>query len=219
MNNFFLMTLAATGALADYANPFLAARQIVQVPCSEQGLKDCGVGCINLSWTCCPSRAGGCPPSARCNLGSDGEYNCCPLGAICAGPGGATTLRSTDTIIIPGETSTIIQESTSTSTIIGEPTTTSEPTVPAEPTTSSTTEQPPPPATSTTVIPPTTYTTTVESTLTQPSATPIPLPTPVNNGTTTSTSSIAIVNAGAANGFSASNLLSGLLAGAAALLI
>ncbi|KAJ3541873.1 hypothetical protein NM208_g4398 [Fusarium decemcellulare] len=70
MNKVFLVALSATGALASYYKPILARspllneRQVITIPCNEQGLKDCGTGCIETSWTCCPSKAGGCPPTA-----------------------------------------------------------------------------------------------------------------------------------------------------------
>ncbi|KAF7564031.1 hypothetical protein G7046_g116 [Stylonectria norvegica] len=238
MNKLLLTTLFATGAFAIFGSPLLQERQLITIPCEEQGLKDCGEGCINLSWTCCPSGAGGCGPTEYCNLASNGQYNCCPRGRVCDGPGGATTFRSTNTVLIPGETSTVPGDTTTfpgeTSTIPGETTTivstttlpggsstiiststaTLEPTTINEPPSSSTL-----PPSSTVVVPPSTYTTTIHSTMTQPSATPIPLPTPIDNGTSTSTSSIAIINAGAANGYSSSNMVVGLLAGAAALLI
>ncbi|KAF7543654.1 hypothetical protein G7Z17_g10563 [Cylindrodendrum hubeiense] len=116
MNKFILLALSATGALAAANSPFLAAREIYQVPCSETGQKECGNGCIDSSWTCCPSGAGGCPSDATCYLGTNGEYGCCPEGTTCGGEGGASTDASTNTVTIPGEgeTSTLVTEATST---------------------------------------------------------------------------------------------------------
>lgn len=107
MNKLFLFTLSVTGALAANRSPLLAVRQVVTVPCSDQGLKDCGTGCIQQDWTCCPSRAGGCPPTAYCDVGANGEDGCCPNGTRCGGDGGANTRGMTSTIAIPGRTTTI----------------------------------------------------------------------------------------------------------------
>ncbi|KAF5862665.1 hypothetical protein ETB97_011303 [Aspergillus alliaceus] len=87
MNKFLtLVALLATTALATNRSPALAARQVVELPCSYQGEKDCGQNCIPLSYTCCPNGLGGCPPGSYC----DG-LGCCPIGNICTGPGGVTT--------------------------------------------------------------------------------------------------------------------------------
>ncbi|KAI8721258.1 hypothetical protein NCS52_00573000 [Fusarium sp. LHS14.1] len=107
MNKIFLFALSASGALAAYRSPLLAARQVVTIPCSDRGLKDCGTGCIQQDWTCCPSKAGGCPPTAYCDVGTNGEYGCCPNGSQCGGDGGANTQAMTSTIVIPGRTTTI----------------------------------------------------------------------------------------------------------------
>lgn len=202
----FLVLLAATGVVAsNLVSPLLAPRQLVEVPCSDQGLKDCGEGCIYLSYTCCPDGAGGCPASAYCNLGTNGEYNCCPRGSICGGPGGATTIRQTqtltNTLTVPGETTTIVDESTST--IVEESTTVIEETFTSTSTLSETFTV--------------TYesTTTYETTLSQTTAAP-PTRIETESEAPASTSSIVIVNAGAANG---PNIVGGLLAGVAALLI
>ncbi|KAM0436652.1 hypothetical protein ACHAPT_002361 [Fusarium lateritium] len=108
MNKIFLFALSATGALATNRMPLLAERQVVAIPCSDQGLKDCGTGCIQTDWTCCPSKAGGCPPTAFCDVGANGEYGCCPNGSTCGGDGGANTRGVTSTIVIPGRTTTIL---------------------------------------------------------------------------------------------------------------
>jgi len=114
---FLLKTAAAIGA---DSSPQLLRRQIVsQLPCSSQGQKDCGAVCIDLSHTCCPDRASGCPVGTYCSLGSNGEYGCCQNGRTCAGPGGAFTspggtITSTQTILVPGETSTQTESTTST---------------------------------------------------------------------------------------------------------
>jgi hypothetical protein len=59
--------------------------------CAEQGQKDCGSDCIDLSWTCCPDKLGGCAATEFCELGSNNQYGCCPNGEVCAGNGGAST--------------------------------------------------------------------------------------------------------------------------------
>ncbi|KAJ4198344.1 hypothetical protein FALCPG4_001918 [Fusarium falciforme] len=107
MNKIFLFALSATGVLAANRSPLLAVRQVVTIPCSDQGLKDCGTGCIQQDWTCCPSKAGGCPPTAYCDVGANGEYGCCPNGSQCGGDGGANTRGMTNTIVVPGRTTTI----------------------------------------------------------------------------------------------------------------
>ncbi|RSL64521.1 hypothetical protein CEP54_004690 [Fusarium duplospermum] len=107
MNKIFLFALSATAVLAANRSPLLAVRQVVTIPCSDQGLKDCGTGCIQQDWTCCPSKAGGCPPTAFCDVGANGEYGCCPNGSKCGGDGGANTQGMTSTIVIPGRTTTI----------------------------------------------------------------------------------------------------------------
>ncbi|KAM5351156.1 hypothetical protein ACJ41O_003879 [Fusarium nematophilum] len=134
MNKILLLAFSASSALATLSSPFLAERQVVAVPCDEQGLKDCGQGCIQTDWTCCPSRAGGCPPTAYCDKGTNGEYGCCPSGSVCGGEGGANTRGHTNTITIPGTTTTIITAETDTDVL--------EP--PYEPSSSTTTEMPEP---------------------------------------------------------------------------
>ena len=99
----FLLTTAAV--ISADSSPQLLRRQIVsQLPCSSQGQKDCGTGCIDISDTCCPDRTGGCSVGTYCSLGSNGEYGCCQNRKICAGPGGViptpgTTITSTQTTL------------------------------------------------------------------------------------------------------------------------
>jgi hypothetical protein len=76
--------------------------------CASQNQQDCGSGCIDLSWTCCPDGSGGCPASQYCELGSNNQYGCCPIGEICTGSGGASTIGA-GTV---GETDTDITNST-----------------------------------------------------------------------------------------------------------
>ncbi|KAK0610140.1 hypothetical protein B0T17DRAFT_127500 [Bombardia bombarda] len=105
-----LGVLAALALAENTYPPLLHNRQFV--PCNELGRKPCGDGCIPLTSTCCPDLKGGCPPTAYCSLGDNGDYGCCPLGLNCVGPGGASTdlstitSTSTGTIIIP-ESSTL----------------------------------------------------------------------------------------------------------------
>lgn len=241
MNKFLLVALSATSVVAvgvGMSSPsFLVPRQLVKIPCAEEGLADCGQGCIDIGWSCCPSQDRGCPPTSYCVLGSNGEYGCCDNGKICVGEGGASTLRRTETLTntltVPGETSTIVQESTTTL-------------QPEESTESTTVVK----LTSTTVLTLSdTFTVTYESTTSMEttikgsltSATPVPLPTPVSSGGSSmatpiplptpvssggggspaaTTTSIAIVSQGAANGYAPGNgIVGGLLAGALALLI
>ncbi|KPM43694.1 hypothetical protein AK830_g2850 [Neonectria ditissima] len=236
MNKAILLILSASGVLAAVASPFLAERQIYKVPCGDQGKKDCGVGCIDLSWTCCPSGDGGCPSTSVCFLGSNGEYGCCPRGTVCEGAGGASTDASTSTIVVTGEgeTSTIVSVSTATDDY-QVPTDTTTSVAPEEPTTTV------PAVGYTTATPSSVFTTTypVESstktgelstkseelstetqTYVQPATTPEPIiPTPGSNGTKptgTTTSASVIVNGAASYGI---NVAGGLLAGVAALLI
>jgi hypothetical protein len=110
---FFLIAAAAIGA--DSSSNLLRRQTLIPVSCSSQGLKACGVVCIGLSDTCCPSGAGGCPIGTYCDLTSNGEYGCCPNGEICTGPGGAITSLFTQTVLLPGETSTQTEFTTSTS--------------------------------------------------------------------------------------------------------
>lgn len=107
-----LVGLTATMASASAVSPArLFARQDVEtIPCEESGQQTCGGGCIDLGWTCCPDLAGGCPPTAYCSLGDDGEYGCCPQGETCVGEGGANTrpgetFISTETVVDVIETS------------------------------------------------------------------------------------------------------------------
>ncbi|KAF3034417.1 hypothetical protein E8E12_005967 [Didymella heteroderae] len=115
----FLPLLTAAVVSADMS-ALLVRRQTIPVPCSADGRKDCGSGCIDATWTCCPSGAGGCPPTAYCSLGSNGLYGCCPLGEDCEGDGGSRTtgggiiVSVSTTTIIDDSTSTIIDDSTST---------------------------------------------------------------------------------------------------------
>jgi len=127
MKKFLLIALSATGVLAVQYSPsfpLLAVRQVVEVPCADQNLKDCGTGCIQLDWTCCPSRAGGCPPTAYCEVGTNQQYGCCPNGSICNGEGGGTTRADTTTIVQGGggaETQSPILEGSSTAVIVPPP--------------------------------------------------------------------------------------------------
>lgn len=102
-----LFTLAATGALASYHAPLLIERQ---TSCESEGYKTCGDGCILPSWTCCPREDGGCPSGSECFVGSNDKTGCCLYGDCSDLPGGVNT----DTVVGPGQTSTIRETSTST---------------------------------------------------------------------------------------------------------
>ncbi|KAF2182918.1 hypothetical protein K469DRAFT_690372 [Zopfia rhizophila CBS 207.26] len=138
-------TLLASFVLAsDFTlnSPLLARRQ-ERIPCSQQtGVKACEteVDCIPLSYTCCPpgnGPPGGCPPTERCWLGTNGEYGCCPLGETCAGPGGVnqdssiivSTITDLSTFPASSEAATITSTYTSSSTLtITEPSSSVTPT-------------------------------------------------------------------------------------------
>lgn len=87
MNKLFAAGLLASTALAAGTSPVLKGRQLVEIPCSESGMQDCGDGCIDLGWTCCPSGDGGCGPGFYCHS----EGGCCPDGEVCQGDGGVIT--------------------------------------------------------------------------------------------------------------------------------
>ncbi|POR34873.1 GPI anchored serine-threonine rich protein [Tolypocladium paradoxum] len=161
------------------------------ISCDELGEKPCGDGYMQLSYTCCPDEAGGCPATARCELADNSEYGCYPLGKTCTGPGGATTDLNTRTSIIPGDTSTV--------TIPQGPTSTTEPT--DEPTSTDDSEEPP--SFSTTTYTATLPITTISSTL---------APSKAANATATTHRPLAVTAGAATNGLSASSLLGGLLA-------
>jgi hypothetical protein len=59
--------------------------------CASQNQKDCGSGCIDLSWTCCPDGSGGCASTEYCVLGLNNQYGCCAIGEVCTGDGSAST--------------------------------------------------------------------------------------------------------------------------------
>ncbi|KAK2684158.1 hypothetical protein RAB80_002104 [Fusarium oxysporum f. sp. vasinfectum] len=123
MKCLFLLS-ATSGALVNSYTPFLAPRQLAALSCADEGLKTCGDGCIDPSWTCCPGSKGGCSPEEYCTVGSNSELGCCPHGEVCEGPGGV----STHPIPVSGEISTVISEGIETSETTGheEPTTTTE---------------------------------------------------------------------------------------------
>ncbi|KAL4726394.1 hypothetical protein ACLX1H_007075 [Fusarium chlamydosporum] len=209
MNRILLLAIFASGALANVqyspSFPLLAVRQVVEVPCADQNLKDCGTGCIQTDWTCCPSKAGGCPPTAYCEVGGNSEYGCCPNGSVCNGDGGGSTRGTTNTLTLGGgETTTVVQsgantaatespilEGSSTAVIVPPPVDTASPTAPAE--ASSVPPVLPNPAPQP-VVPGT------------PGVPVIPVPTP----------SSVIVNGGTSNRYS---LFGGIVAGVAAIVL
>ncbi|KAB8258186.1 hypothetical protein BDV32DRAFT_151685 [Aspergillus pseudonomiae] len=107
-----LAALLATTALAVDRTPALVARQVVELPCSYQGEKACGDGCIPLSYTCCPNNLGGCPLGSYC----DG-IGCCPNGETCTGGGGVSTRPGSTISITNTLTNTLTSTSTSTHTL------------------------------------------------------------------------------------------------------
>ncbi|KAF6823719.1 GPI anchored serine-threonine rich protein [Colletotrichum plurivorum] len=113
-----LLALTASPALAleaEGTSPLFRRQSTCAI-----GWKVCGDGCIPQLYTCCPSQKGGCSSvTSVCQLGSNGEYLCCPIGRTCVGAGGVTTIPggggtiiSTRTVAVPGDDET----STSTST-------------------------------------------------------------------------------------------------------
>lgn len=108
MYKFLAAGLMASTALAAGTSPAIMARDIIEIPCIETGMKDCGDGCIEPSWTCCPAGDGGCGPGFYCHS----EGGCCPIGKLCEGDGGATTipggtLTQTNTIPVEVPTDTV----------------------------------------------------------------------------------------------------------------
>ncbi|CAF3470293.1 unnamed protein product [Fusarium graminearum] len=210
-NKILLIALSASGALASVqyspSFPLLSVRQVVEVPCSEQKLKDCGEGCIQEDWTCCPSKQGGCPPTAYCEVGTNAQYGCCPNGSVCNGEGGGSTRASTDTLTLAGgDTTTVVQGGVNT----------------AE------TEPPVVEGSSTAVIVPPPVDTPVDTpvasspvppVLPVPSGTPVPLPVPQTPGVPVvpvPTPSTVVVNGGTSNRYS---MFGGIVAGVAALVL
>jgi hypothetical protein len=47
----------------------------------------CGTGCMSISDKCCPDGSGSCGIDQVCQLGTNGQYGCCPLLETCDGPG------------------------------------------------------------------------------------------------------------------------------------
>ncbi|GKU05215.1 gpi anchored serine-threonine rich protein [Fusarium langsethiae] len=206
-NKILLIALSASGALASVqyspSFPLLSVRQVVEVPCSEQKLKDCGTGCIQQDWTCCPSQQGGCPPTAYCEVGTNAQYGCCPNGSVCNGEGGGSTRGSTDTMTLAGgDTTTVVQGGGNTAA----------------------TQPPVLEGSSTAVIVPPPVDTPVASSsvppvLPVPSGTPVPLPVPVPETpgvVPVPTPSSVIVNGGTSNRYS---MFGGIVAGVAALVL
>ncbi|RGP67061.1 gpi anchored serine-threonine rich [Fusarium longipes] len=203
MNKFLIIALSTSGAIASMqyspSFPLLSVRQVVEVPCSEQNLKDCGTGCIQQDWTCCPSQKGGCPPTAYCDVGTNAQYGCCPNGSVCNGEGGGSTRGSTDTLtLVGGDTTTVVQPGASQAE-------TSAPVLEG----SSTAVIVPPADTSVPPILP----------VPSDSAVPLPVPVPETPGVPVvpvPTPSSVIVNGGSSNRYS---LFGGIVAGVAAIVL
>ncbi|KAF4962145.1 hypothetical protein FSARC_9762 [Fusarium sarcochroum] len=225
MNKVILFALSASGALASVnyspSFPILVARQVVEVPCADQNLKDCGTGCIQLDWTCCPSKAGGCPPTAYCEVGTNSQYGCCPNGSVCNGVGGGTTRGSTNTLTLAGgETTTVVQgtvvessmntAATDAPVLEGSSTAVIVPPVPDTMVSDTNTASSVPP-----VVPDPNNSASVPPVVPTAPAPVVPGPndTPVP---TVPTPSSVVVNGGSSNGYS---LFGGIMAGLAALLI
>jgi hypothetical protein len=227
MNKILLLALSASAALASVqyspSFPLLAVRQVVEVPCSEQNLKDCGTGCIQQDWTCCPSKAGGCPPTAYCEVGTNQQYGCCPNGSICNGDGGGTTRGSTDTLTLAGgDTTTVVQapntaateppviEGSSTAVIVPPPVDTASvappiDTAPVAPPVDTASVAPVPPVVPSPVAP-----------IVPAPGTPVPVPVVPVPGVPVPTPSTVIISAGSSNRYS---LFCGVMAGFAALVV
>ncbi|OLN87524.1 hypothetical protein CCHL11_06137 [Colletotrichum chlorophyti] len=209
LNALLILGLSAT-TLAHDAFPVFNKRQTVPVPCGQSGRKDCGDGCIPLTYACCPDQQGGCPLTSICWLGTNGEYGCCPIGRRCTGPGGVNTLpggvvTSTFTrieTISDEETSTFVLEPTPTFVFTSTSTSTSSSTFAFDEESTATSSEPETTSTSsssTSVI--TVRTTTFPATTASPTPTQSPPPT---------------VNDAIAQGVS---LLQGIVAAAMALLM
>ncbi|WYZ44737.1 hypothetical protein EsH8_VIII_000053 [Colletotrichum jinshuiense] len=119
LKTLLVLGLSASALAAD-ALPVLFKRQST---CGQAGRKDCGDGCIPLTYTCCPDAQGGCPVTSTCWLGTNGQYGCCPIGRRCTGPGGVNTLPGVTVTSTIAFTETV--PDVETSTFFFEPTTTS----------------------------------------------------------------------------------------------
>lgn len=185
-----LVLFLAVPALANLAPAGLLKRQS---DCVGAGYKTCGDGCIPITWTCCPKEDGGCPASSYCDIGDNGETACCLNGFQCTGDGGVSTDYNTYTSFIPStieETSTIVEDTTTYSASLP-------------------------------ILTLTTETETETATETESSSVPpvdLPSPIPSGNGTTTAEPT-AVPTAGANVKALAGNLVGGVAAGAAMLLI
>ncbi|KAF9887755.1 hypothetical protein FE257_009561 [Aspergillus nanangensis] len=183
--------LLATTALASTSPARLFARQTVEVPCSYDGMVECGTVCIEPTYTCCSIGVGGCAPGTYCT--SDG---CCPNGKICTGPGGTDINTKTFTFT---DTLTNTLTNTDTATEVPPPATTEVP-PPA-------TTEVPPTTTSKPVIPP-------SSTAEGSSSVAVPSP----SGSSSSTGPESPVFTGGASGAKVVSV-GGLVAGVMAVLL
>jgi len=84
---FFLLSAAAV--IYAERSPQLLRRQ--SSSCSDLGKKECGAGCIDMTYTCCPDQSGGCPLGEYCDLMDNNQYGCCPTGESCKGFVGVIT--------------------------------------------------------------------------------------------------------------------------------
>lgn len=105
---FALLSSVAHANLRDTVQNSLARRQNTCVGTNKQ----CGTGCISLTYTCCPDGSGGCPASEVCQLGSNGKYGCCPVGEDCIGKGGVRTTGTAGTITLPSTTTYVPTKTT-----------------------------------------------------------------------------------------------------------
>lgn len=83
-----VLLVTATTVAANWQPKELMARQST----CDIGYTECGTGCVPVGYTCCPDESGGCPATARCDKGDNGEYGCCRLGRTCSGDGGVSTI-------------------------------------------------------------------------------------------------------------------------------
>jgi hypothetical protein len=106
-----LLTASLTGA---GKAPVFARQQFC-----GQGLEYCGSYCIPNSYTCCPDLEVGCQPGTYCaGLGTNGQPKCCFDGEDCDGPGGINLVPGGTVTSLYGSFSTVISDSTFTSTIV-----------------------------------------------------------------------------------------------------
>lgn len=138
MHKLIVLGVLPAIALASPAFPFRRTDYEAK-SCAELGLKQCGTGCIQLDYTCCPAETGGCPPGNHCVLGDDKQPGCCLDDYVCTGNGGvvSTTFSLTSTAAV---SETVAPEATTTTTEADVSSTSEEPVASTTETAASTTE-------------------------------------------------------------------------------